>query len=248
MGEQLNIWDYAKLSTTDIVFREDTPYDVWEAVGEKLNTLVDSGRWGIGGWAEFGERRFGEEYANAVAPNRSKRIDQCRWVWNCVPREIRRETLTFSHHRAIAGIKEIDIQRKLLEMADANGWDVSTLMAAVKQAKKTAGADVQPPPFDSAGTTRLFGEGGAVKPRRDPPPAPPQTGANEAAEPPGAGFTPRVVAGKDVDQADADQYVFFWAVIEAARDAIAKGEITDQLRKAVADIDALEAISKRNVG
>lgn len=238
-----NVWSYVDLQTTDIDIHEDITFGKWEELGDRLHAFIEVGRWGLGKWAIFGERRFGEEYTRAVTPGRSRRIEQARWVFLKVPPEIRREALTWSHHRAVAGIDDRQLQIKLLDQAVRGDWNVATLAQAVNAAKKAGEVEQPGSPAEVTSATRIFGASGRVSSSST------QNDAKKmnTLDPAPQGFTPRVVAGKDVDQPD-DPYTFLWAVVEAARVAIAHGEITDDLRKAVADIDALEAISKRSVG
>lgn len=244
-----NVWSYVELKTTDIVIEEGIPFERWEELGDRLNAFIEVGRFGLGRWAEHGEIHFGDDYRNAIIPSRSRRIDQALWVHRRVPPEIRRERLSWSHHRAISGIEDRATQIKLLDAAEAGDWDVSALAKAVRDAKKAGKIEPTGTPAEVTTANRLFGPSGRARmpemPQAATPPAPPN---EEATTAPPTGFTPRVVAGKDVDASGEDPHAFFWAVVEAARDAIAKGEITDELRKAVADVDALEDIAKKSIG
>lgn len=223
------------MTPTGITIAPDIPYEEWERLGEQLHMTIDAAYWAIGGWAAFGEAMYGDTYTRAVSPDRSRRVEQALWVHRKVPSGIRRENLSHSHHRAVAGLADVDVMRRLLDMAEANNWQVATLAAAVKRAKETAGADLMPwQPVEPDTATRLFGATGRTS---EPPPSNADAKINAAPL--------RVVAGTDIEMSD-DPYPFFWALAEAARDAIAEGAITDALKKAVADIDALEAISKRS--
>ena len=245
-----DIKSFYRLSPTGIAISDDISYEDWERLGDQLHVMIDVGQWALGGWSLFGERKFGDDHTRAISPDRSRRVEQARWVWLKIPVEIRRESLSYSHHRAIAGIDDIELQKKLLDMAEANKWQVSTLAAAAKEAKKSSGAVTQPgAPAEVTSTNRLFGATGRTRDREPLSPSNLSYAADQLPDDPAPqGFTPRIVAGKDVEPAPDNQYAFFWAVVAAAREAIAKGEITDALRKAVADVDALEAIAKRSVG
>lgn len=246
MSDASNVWSYAKLSPTGIRIDSDIPYEAWEELGESLHRAVDASYWALGEWVDFGARKFGERHASAISPDRSRRVEQALWVHKKVPCDIRHENLSHSHHRAVAGLSDTFLMSKLLDMAEANGWAVATLAAAVKRAKETDGEDVMPwQPVEPETATRLFGEGCAGVPAQLS--AQSQRGSGPVA---GVSHEPglRVVAGTDVKPA-APHYLSIglaFALLEAARVAIAHGEITDDLRKAVAEIDALEEISKRS--
>src|SRR5215469_13708437 len=206
---------YYQMSPTGITIAPDISFEDYAQLGEHLHAAMDACQWAIGGWAAFGQDMFGDDYTRAVSPDRTRRIEQTLWVWRSVPAEIRRDDLTFSHHRSVAGIKDAGVQKRLLDMAAANGWQVATLAAAVKRAKETGGEDLMP--WQAVGpetATRLFGASGRV---REP--------ASVSHEPDVDFSAPslRVVGGTDTEPPDL--YALFYGVVGAARDAIAKGEI-----------------------
>src|SRR5215469_504070 len=225
---------YYQMSPTGITIAPDISFEDYAQLGEHLHAAMDACQWAIGGWAAFGQDMFGDDYTRAVSPDRTRRIEQTLWVWRSVPAEIRRDDLTFSHHRSVAGIKDAGVQKRLLDMAAANGWQVATLAAAVKRAKETGGEDLMPwQPVEPETATRLFGTAG-VKISSTP--------SNDATNQIEKNNAPqlRVVGGIDTIGATIDAYPYLWAVVIAAREAINYGEITDALRRAVAEIDALE--------
>ena len=230
---------YYQMSPTGITIAPDISFEDYAQLGEHLHAAMDACQWAIGGWAAFGQDMFGDDYTRAVSPDRTRRIEQTLWVWRSVPPEIRRDDLTFSHHRSVAGIKDANLQKRLLDMAAANGWQVATLAAAVKRAKETDGEDLMPwQPVEPESATRLFGTAGVKMSSED---RQPDLGfADGIMGAPGL----RVVGGTDVEPL-TDVWPYLWAVVIAAREAINYGEITDALRRAVAEIDALEGVSKR---
>jgi len=230
---------YYQMSPTGITIAPDISFEDYAQLGEHLHAAMDACQWAIGGWAAFGQDMFGDDYTRAVSPDRTRRIEQTLWVWRSVPAEIRRDDLTFSHHRSVAGIKDAGVQKRLLDMAAANGWQVATLAAAAKRAKETGGEDLLPwQPVEPETATRLFGTPGVKISSED---RQPDLGfADGIMGAPGL----RVVGGTDVE-APTDVWPYLWAVVIAAREAVNYGEITDALRRAVAEIDALEGVSKR---
>lgn len=241
MDDGRTLWDFAHLSPTGITIAPDIPFALYEELGEYLHTTMDACQWALGGWAAHGESLFGDDWTRAVSPDRSRRVEQAAWVHKKVPPKNRHENLTYSHHRAVAGIEDLDVQARLLDMAEANRWQVATLAAAVKRAKETNGEDLLPwKAVEPETATRIFGTPG-VKMSSTP--------SNDATNQIEKSNAPqfRVVGGTDHKPPVAAYLDYYVELLSAARRAIRNDEITDELRKAVALIDELEANSKRNV-
>ena len=241
--------DRWRMTPTGISIDPDISFDDWANLGEQLHFTVDAAYWAIGGWVAFGEAIFGERHAAAISPDRSRRVEQALWVHKKVPIDIRHENLSHSHHRAVAGLSDTFLMARLLDMAEANGWTVATLAAAVKRAKETGGEDVMPwQPVEPETATRLFGEGGSCAGVPAQLSAQSQRGSGPVA---GISHEPglRVVAGTDVvAYEDSVEHDLNAELLAAAREAIEEECITLRLREAVAEIDRLGEISKRSAG
>jgi len=231
---------YYQMSPTGINIAPDITFEAYEQIGDYLHATMDACQFALGDWAARGETLFGDDWTRAVHPDRSRRVEQAAWVARKVPAEIRRESLTHSHHRAIAGLDDVNLMVRLLDMAEANRWTVATLAAAAKRAKETDGADLMPwQPVEPETATRLFGTPGVKISSED---RQPDLGfADGIMGAPGL----RVVGGTDTMGVTIDAYPYLWAVVVAAREAINYEEITDALRRAVAEVDAFEGRSKR---
>lgn len=96
----------------------DLSYDQLEAVGGLLGRMHQSLRFAIGDWLMLVEERFPEEFSQAsevLGLSEDGRREYLR-VSQQVPRSIRREELSWSHHRAVAALTP-DQQQTFLEEA-----------------------------------------------------------------------------------------------------------------------------------
>ncbi len=58
--------EYVEITPTRLIFSEDTPWEVYEAVLGRLEQSRRSLMWWIGDALAFGESKYGETYAQAV--------------------------------------------------------------------------------------------------------------------------------------------------------------------------------------
>jgi hypothetical protein len=109
------------------------PFSEWCAVGAKIGRRYRSLKWWIGDWLNYGERAYGEMYAQGMD---STGLDyavlvQYAYVSRKFPPESRHESLSWSHHQAAAPLERYDAE-VILDAAVANGWKREAVRAAVK--------------------------------------------------------------------------------------------------------------------
>lgn len=135
--------EYVEITPTRLIFSEDTPWEVYEAVLGRLEQSRRSLMWWIGDALAFGERTYGETYTQAVeatgysvetvkqAASVAKRVEPC----------IRIHDLTWGHHQVVASLEPED-QRRWLEAAapepdaDHPRLSVSKLRSAIKEERE----------------------------------------------------------------------------------------------------------------
>lgn len=112
------------LSPVGLVLDDDVPEDQWRRIGESLGQMERSKLWWVGDWIHFGNKRWGERYAEAEtltgydyqtlanAASVSKSFETL---------SRRREKLSWSHHREVASLPP-DQQDSWLDTAEAEGW------------------------------------------------------------------------------------------------------------------------------
>jgi len=108
------------LSTTGLHLHDpDLTYEQLEAVGMLLGRMHQSLRFALGDWLFLMENRFPEKFSQAaeILGISEEGMREYLRVSEKVPKSIRREALSWSHHRAVAAL-EIPDQKEWLERAE----------------------------------------------------------------------------------------------------------------------------------
>lgn len=126
-----------QLRKIGINFDSDTvPFEEWEKLGDQLKKCARSCNWWLGDWMNYGERVYGEKYAQAVEVTGLdyQTLANIAWVCANVGLSLRKENLPFSHHALVAKMP-IETQRKWLDKAAAGNWSFMDFRAKIKAAK-----------------------------------------------------------------------------------------------------------------
>ena len=118
---------------TGYVFREDLTYSEWEEIGLSLQMMGKAIQWWIGDWINFGERRYGESYAQAIEVTGYAygSLRNAAWVASEIELSRRRDNLSWSHHNEVASLP-VEKQDEWLDAAEANDWSHKDLRDAIK--------------------------------------------------------------------------------------------------------------------
>jgi hypothetical protein len=129
-------------------FQVEIAYDDWVGIGAILGKIRDSTSWAIGDWLLAGEALFGDRVAQGIeATGRQKAtlVEYAR-VASKVPRERRRGSLPWFHHKLVAAL-EPEEQMEWLDRAEATGWSSEELRGAlhhgVAQRQNTSRARIE---------------------------------------------------------------------------------------------------------
>jgi N6-adenosine-specific RNA methylase IME4 len=116
------------------------PHHDWLALGKVLWHMERHVQWWMGDWLLFGERKYGEKYKEALelTPYSHQTLMDFCWVAKEFGISRRRENLSWSHHKEVAG-QGREQQNHLLDDAGQNDWSRQQLRAAVSQAKNHIG-------------------------------------------------------------------------------------------------------------
>lgn len=133
-----------KMTTKGLQITGNPTYSEWEAVGETLKFLESSIQFAIGDWLRYGEKRWGEKYAQAAEETgySEKSLREYVWVANAVDMSIRMDNLPFAHHQLVAPMKtkngapDVEKQRHYLELAEKQELPVSKLRKVIKEDKR----------------------------------------------------------------------------------------------------------------
>ena len=144
------------ITPTGIQFHHDLSYAEWDELGQKLAPIGKSIGFIIGDWINYGEGRYGEKYAEALA--RSGMAYQTLMNYSYVARKVeiscRQENLGFEHHAAVAKLKP-DEQEHWLEMTKANNLSVRRLRKSINFGRLATDEEVQGDPADRGHVTYL---------------------------------------------------------------------------------------------
>jgi hypothetical protein len=127
------------LNASGLDLRPGLSLSEWTAVGTALSRVERAYRWWVGDWLNYGTAEYGQMYAQALATTglEYSTLADCKWVAECVDFSRRRETLSWSHHREVAGLEQSE-QDEWLDRADAQGWTHKELRAWIKGSKRKA--------------------------------------------------------------------------------------------------------------
>lgn len=120
-------------------------FDRYAALLGMLGEIKRRTSWMIGDALNYGERVYGETYAQAAEATglRPSTLATYRWVCDRVPYERRLEGVSFSAHEAVATLNPGDQRRWLQRAADEN-WTRETLRSELRDAGLDRGSEPRP--------------------------------------------------------------------------------------------------------
>jgi hypothetical protein len=124
------------LTRTSLDVRGTASIDEWLAMGGMLRTVHGASKWLLGDWLNYGERTYGEKYAQALEATDLDYQGLADIAWTCrhIDPSRRREGVRFSVHREVAALPA-DQQNAILEHAAVEGLTVADVRAEVWRAK-----------------------------------------------------------------------------------------------------------------
>lgn len=128
----------ATLTRTRLILPENLPFEQWEQVGETLKSIEKSVHWWLGDWLAYGERTYGETYAQAaeITGYTVKTLQNDVYVAQAIEPSRRREDVDHSTHSAVAGLPP-EKQDTILERAAAEKLDVGDVRTIVREERAT---------------------------------------------------------------------------------------------------------------
>jgi hypothetical protein len=109
-------------------------WDEWCLVGSKFQKVAGSIRWWLGDWLNEGEKRYSDTYTQAVEATGHgvQYLKDCKWVAKAVPKSVRQDTLTWTHHSHVAKL-DTEAQAALLQFAATHELSSRELFEEVRQ-------------------------------------------------------------------------------------------------------------------
>lgn len=137
----LSVGPFMATPTGLLPTKQDVAYEIWEAYGRGLQRVQRAIHWVVGDWLNYGERAYGEKYAQALEATsfEYQTLNRDRWVAQQIEFNRRRLNLSHAHHIEVAAL-DADEQDHWLELAligiDGKSWTRSELRAAIREGRR----------------------------------------------------------------------------------------------------------------
>jgi site-specific DNA-methyltransferase (adenine-specific) len=162
-GERLDLSLPGTITPTSLDLPENLSHDDWERVGESLRLMEGAVHWWIGDWLAHGEKVYGATYDEAERltefSKQTLKID--KWVADRIEKFLRRNFLSWTHHKEVAALEPDDQDRwlDLAMMGDGEKpWPVSKLRNEIRAWKRQKRLEEQIPPNIEINEAILLGD------------------------------------------------------------------------------------------
>ena len=128
-----SIPDAVSVTDVGLEFKKDIEYDQWLRLMATLQQLSTAFQFAIGDALNYGQKRYGEKYAQAMDATGCAYQSLANWSWvaNNVPIDNRVAGLSWTHHRLVAHIGTSE-QKAILESAQLRGISVTEFEKELK--------------------------------------------------------------------------------------------------------------------
>ena len=128
-----SIPDAVSVTDVGLQFNHDIEYDQWLRLMATLQQLTTAFQFAIGDALNYGQKRYGEKYAQAMDATGCAYQSLANWSWvaNHVPINNRVAGLSWTHHRIVAHVGT-EQQKQLLESAKARTLSVTDFERELK--------------------------------------------------------------------------------------------------------------------
>jgi len=128
-----SIPDAVNVTDVGLEFRRDIEYDQWLTLMSTLQQLSTAFQFAIGDALNYGQKRYGEKYAQAMDATGCAYQSLANWSWVAtnVPIDNRIAGLSWTHHRLVAHVGTSE-QKLILESAKSRGLSVTDFERELK--------------------------------------------------------------------------------------------------------------------
>jgi N6-adenosine-specific RNA methylase IME4 len=128
-----------KITIVGLELPETLSFEEWQGIGETLKGVERSLMWWIGDWLRYGERRYGETYAQAMDSTELayQTLVNAKNVASKFESNRRRLNLSWGHHAEVAALDGPEADA-LLDEAQRDGLSRNELRRRVSQKKAAA--------------------------------------------------------------------------------------------------------------
>lgn len=151
-------------SELSLALPDDLTYDRWRGMARPLGLMARASMWWLGEWVNFGERRYGDTYSQALNDTGLpySTLSNAARVARAFPDIRRRKSLSWGHHGEVAALPPEQADA-FLDAAEQGDWTRAELRTAVREARRLEAGE---PP------ERAFVALAPVDDREDPAPLP----------------------------------------------------------------------------
>jgi len=134
-----------EITQTAMTFTGNLEFEEWLQIGHQLKAMSQGLMFWIGDWLNYGENRYGENYAQAmdVTGYSYRTVKQAKYIAHKFPAEERNDELTFTHYTAVAG-EEPERAKELLITAVKDSLTVEELKTLRRGEKEETSSDHEP--------------------------------------------------------------------------------------------------------
>jgi hypothetical protein len=134
-----------KITRTGLQIKGQPTFEEAEIFGRQLATLEHATQWAIGKFVIWLEEHYGELASQIIDESYGWNVDSLKvykWVHEKVSEDVRQESLSFQHHKIVAGLPPAQQKSWLAKAAkgdeDGVAWPTSRLSAAIRNGHDTA--------------------------------------------------------------------------------------------------------------
>lgn len=108
-----------RFTPTGLIVTGEPNFDTWEQMGQQLQYIEGAVHWWIGDWLNYGERRWGEMYSQALEETGLKyqTLANDKWVAGKIDFSVRTEKLDFRKYEIIAGLDDPEARHRWINIA-----------------------------------------------------------------------------------------------------------------------------------
>jgi N6-adenosine-specific RNA methylase IME4 len=129
------------ITATGLAMPENLSFEKWEQIGQTLRRIEGSRLWWFGDWCNFGEKKYGEKYSQALESGDYEHgtLRNASWVSSKVEMSHRCDNLSWSHHREVADLEPKDQDRWLARAAKEgiSARDLRILVRSERMGRET---------------------------------------------------------------------------------------------------------------
>ena len=142
---------------TGIEFRDELSFDEWEHLGDRLTRIGKSIGFIIGDWINYGEKRYGSKYQEAIHRTGLdyQTLANFAYVARRVEFSCRQENLGFEHHAVVAKLKTLEERKEWLEIAKREKLSKRRLRVSINKGRVVSIDEMQGDPADRGQQTYM---------------------------------------------------------------------------------------------